>query len=73
MHDDQPYLTRREKERLRTKKKEYLDKNPDSAPYIEKGILYAKDDTGTYMEVDKFNLENQIFNKQNYNYNKKNF
>lgn len=66
MHDDQPYLTRRENDRLRKCKKDIYDKNPEVAPYIKSGILYSKNSAGEYVEVDKYNIENQLFNKKNF-------
>lgn len=56
LNNDESPLTQRENYRLRKAKKEIIQKNPGKTVSLLKGILRVDD-----LEVDKFNLENQIF------------
>lgn len=66
IHDDQPYYSRKENDRLRKHKKDIISKNSSAEPYIKAGKLYSKDEKNVYVIVDTFNIENQLFNPQNF-------
>ena len=54
--NDEPPMTYKENSRLRSKKYKLKTENPNKTYTIKKGVLYEGE-----IEIDKFNLRNQIF------------